>query len=65
MEGTENNNSNPNAQNSTTAQNNNSAANNNNQIDYNKIQEMIDARNVKTEDSVLKSYFDKKCEVKE
>lgn len=63
MEGTEvnsnnaNTNSNQNAQ-STTGQNNN-ANQPTNTIDYNKIQEMIDGRNAKTEDSVLKSYFQK------
>ena len=58
-----NNNPNPNAQNTTgqqTNQNANQPTNNNgNVIDYNKIQEMIDGRNAKTEDSVLKSYFQK------
>lgn len=66
MEGNEansnnvNTNSNQNAQ-STTGQNNNAKQpnNNSNVIDYNKIQEMIDGRNAKTEDSVLKSYFEK------
>ena len=53
-----NNNSNPNAQ-STTGQQNNNANQASNTIDYNKIQEMIDGRNAKTEDSVLKSYFQK------
>lgn len=53
-----NNNSNPNAQN-TTGQNNNANQISNNSIDYNKIQEMIDGRNAKTEDSILKSYFEK------
>lgn len=54
------NNSNSNAQN-TTGQNNeaNQPNNNSNNIDYNKIQEMIDGRNAKTEDSILKSYFQK------
>lgn len=63
MEGNEANNvnPNPNAQ-GTTGQNNNAnqptnATNNN--IDYNKIQEMIEGRNAKTEDSILKSYFQK------
>lgn len=28
-------------------------------VDYDKIQEMIDSRNAKTEDSILKSYFQK------
>ena len=55
-----NNNSNPNAQNTTGQQTNQNA----NQpsagaIDYAKIQEMIDGRNAKTEDSILKSYFQK------
>lgn len=56
-----NNNSNPNAQSTTGQQNNNANQPNNasNGIDYNKIQEMIDGRNAKTEDSVLKSYFQK------
>ncbi|MEI3355684.1 MAG: hypothetical protein V8R81_01120 [Clostridia bacterium] len=53
-----NNNSNPNAQ-GTTGQQNNNANQASNTIDYNKIQEMIDGRNAKTEDSVLKSYFQK------
>lgn len=60
MEGNEANNnanSNPNAQNTTGQNNNTNQASN--AIDYNKIQEMIDARNVKTEDSILKSYFQK------
>lgn len=56
-------NSNQNAQNTTGQNNNNNNANqpnnNSNGIDYNKIQEMIDGRNAKTEDSVLKSYFQK------
>ena len=53
-------NSNQNAQN-ITGQNNyaNQPNNNSNAIDYNKIQKMIDGRNAKTEDSVLKSYFQK------
>lgn len=61
-------NSNPNAQN-TTGQNNNAnnsnnsnsngANSNNTVIDYSKIQEMIDGRNAKTEDSILKNYFQK------
>ena len=56
-----NNNVNPNAQGTTGQQNNNANQpnNNSNAIDYNKIQEMIDGRNAKTEDSVLKSYFQK------
>lgn len=53
-----NNNSNPNAQNAT-GQNNNNANQPTSTIDYNKIQEMIDGRNAKTEDSILKSYFEK------
>lgn len=53
-----NNNSNPNAQ-GTTGQNNNANQTPNNAIDYAKIQEMIDGRNAKTEDSILKSYFEK------
>ncbi len=64
MEGNETNNnnvnSNQNAQN-TTGQNNNANQpnNNSNGIDYNKIQEIIEGRNAKTEDSVLKAYFQK------
>lgn len=64
MEGNEANNnnanSNQNAQN-TTGQNNNANKpnNNSNGIDYNKIQEIIEGRNAKTEDSVLKAYFQK------
>ena len=64
MEGNEANNnnanSNQNAQN-TTGQNNNANQpnNNSNGIDYNKIQEIIEGRNAKTEDSVLKAYFQK------
>lgn len=50
-------NSNSNAQN-TTGQNNNLNQGNNG-IDYSKIQEMIDGRNAKNEDAVLKSYFQK------
>lgn len=56
MEGNDANNnanSNLNAQNAT-GQNNTQST-----IDYNKIQEMIDSRNAKTEDSILKSYFQK------
>ncbi len=53
-------NSNQNAQNAAGQNNNaNQPNNNSNGIDYNKIQEMIDGRNAKTEDSVLKSYFQK------
>lgn len=67
MEGNNNtnnnvNNPNPNAQSATGQQNNNNVSqstNNSNGIDYNKIQEMIDGRNAKTEDSVLKAYFQK------
>lgn len=64
MEGNEANNnnanSNQNAQN-TTGQNNNANQpnNNSNGVDYNKIQEIIEGRNAKTEDSVLKAYFQK------
>lgn len=56
-----NNNSNPNAQGTTGQQNNNANQpnNNSNGIDYNKIQEIIEGRNAKTEDSVLKAYFQK------
>ncbi len=55
-----NQNGNGNQAQNTTGQNNNNA----NQpsagvIDYAKIQEMIDGRNAKTEDSILKSYFQK------
>ncbi len=66
-------NNNPNNAQNATGQNNNtagtSAINNstgtgtnpvqNAGIDYNKIQEIIDGRNAKTEDAVLKSYFQK------
>ena len=56
MEGNENNN----AQGTTEQNNNNNNANpTSTPIDYNKIQEMIDGRNAKNEDSVLKSYFEK------
>ena len=61
MEGNETNNnvnSNQNNAQNTTGQNNN-ANQPNSTIDYNKIQEMIDGRNAKTEDSILKSYFEK------
>ena len=51
-------NNNPNAQN-TTGQNNNVNQTSNNAIDYSKIQEMIDGRNAKTEESMLKTYFQK------
>lgn len=56
-----NNNSNPNAQGTTGQQTNNASQpnNNSNVIDYNKIQEIIEGRNAKTEDSVLKAYFQK------
>lgn len=50
------------AQNTTGQQTNqkaNQPTNNFNGIDYNKIQEMIDGRNAKTEDSILKNYFQK------
>ena len=56
------NNSNPNAQNTTGQTNQNANQNqpaNGGVVDYAKIQEMIDGRNAKTEDSVLKSYFQK------
>ena len=64
MEGNEANNnnanSNQNAQNTTGQSNNaNHPNNNSNGIDYNKIQEIIEGRNAKTEDSVLKAYFQK------
>lgn len=64
MEGNEANNnnanSNQNAQNTTGQSNNaNQPNNNSNGIDYNKIQEIIEGRNAKTEDSVLKAYFQK------
>lgn len=49
-------NSNQNAQN-TTGQNNNQTSNSN--VDYDKIQQMIDGRNARTEDSILKNYFQK------
>lgn len=54
-------NQNNNAQN-TTGQNNNTASTNTNQqnsgaVDYEKIQAIVDGRNAKTEDSILKSYF--------
>ena len=52
-----NNNSNPNALNATGQDN--AGQTSNNGIDYNKIQEIIDGRNAKTEESVLKSYFQK------
>ena len=53
-----NNNSNPNAQ-GTPGQDSNQSSNNNGVIDYDKIQKIIDGRNEKTEDSILKSYFQK------
>lgn len=62
MEGNDaNNNANSNQNNAqnTTGQQNNTANQTSNTIDYNKIQEMIDGRNAKTEDSILKSYFEK------
>lgn len=64
MEGNEANNNNANSNQSaqnTTGQNNNANQpnNNSNGIDYNKIQEIIEGRNAKTEDSVLKAYFQK------
>lgn len=52
MEGNENNN----AQNAT-GQNNANQIANNNAIDYEKIQAIVEGRNAKTEDSILKSYF--------
>ncbi len=65
MEG-EDNNTNPNAQNTTGQNNNANNSNNSNSnannsvIDYAKIQEMIEGRNARTEDSILKEYFKKK-----
>jgi len=60
MEGENNNNQNNNAQNTTGQQTNQNANQPSNEVvDYAKIQEMIDGRNAKTEDSVLKSYFQK------
>lgn len=63
MEGSNANNVNNNANSNQNAQNITGQNNNANQtstvVDYNKIQEMIDGRNAKTEDSVLKSYFQK------
>lgn len=38
---------------------NNQSQNTSGVIDYNKIQEMIDLKNTRTEDSILKSYFQK------
>lgn len=52
-------NSNNNAQDTTGQQQTNQNQSNNGAVDYNKIQEMIDSRNAKTEDSILKSYFQK------
>lgn len=52
MEGNENNN----AQNAA-GQNNANQIANNNAIDYEKIQAIVEGRNAKTEDSILKSYF--------
>ena len=49
MEGNENNNAQV-----TTEQNNNNV---NQGIDYDKIQQILDGRNAKTEDSILKGYF--------
>ena len=54
-----NQNGNGNQAQNTTGQNNNNANPASSTIDYNKIQEMIDGRNAKTEDSILKSYFEK------
>lgn len=51
MDGNENNN---NAQNATEQNNNTTPV-----VDYEKIQKMIDGRNAKTENSVLKDYFQK------
>ena len=44
-------------QNNAVQTNNNNAGNINQGIDYEKIQAIVDGRNAKTEDSVLKSYF--------
>ncbi len=54
-------NSNSTVQNATGQQNNNANQpnSNSNGIDYTKIQEMIDGRNARTEDSILKDYFQK------
>lgn len=52
MEGNEN----SNAQNAA-GQNNANQIANNNAIDYEKIQAIVEGRNAKTEDSILKSYF--------
>ncbi|MBR2245957.1 MAG: hypothetical protein IJ880_02835 [Bacilli bacterium] len=59
MEGENNNQNNTNAQNTTGQTNQNAVQSSNGVIDYAKIQEMIDGRNAKTEDSILKSYFEK------
>ena len=59
MEGKNNNQNNTNAQNTTGQTNQNAVQSSNGVIDYAKIQEMIDGRNAKTEDSILKSYFEK------
>ena len=53
-----NQNGNGNQAQNTTGQNNANQTNTNNQsIDYDKIQAIVDGRNAKTEDSILKSYF--------
>lgn len=53
-----NQNGNGNQAQNTTGQNNTVQTNTNNQsIDYDKIQAIVDGRNAKTEDSILKSYF--------
>lgn len=53
-----NQNGNGNQAQNTTGQNNAVQTNTNNQgIDYDKIQAIVDGRNAKTEDSILKSYF--------
>lgn len=62
MEGNENNNAqNATGQNNNANQPNNNANTNTNTnnsgIDYDKIQAIVDGRNAKTEDSILKSYF--------
>lgn len=62
MEGQENQNNN--AQNTTGQNNNATSVANTNQasngaVDYDKIQAIVDGRNAKTEDSVLKAYFQK------
>ena len=58
MEGNENNN-NPNQNNAQNTTGQENAKPTTTSIDYAKIQEMIDGRNAKTEDSILKSYFEK------